>query len=145
MADKLIEGARNFRDLGGYRTTAGEVVRCGRVFRSAHLANLTDGDLETFTKLGIRTVVDFRPEVEKDLTGHNRLPEGVRYLTLYFRLNVGIDICTPLDTSLFQHPDIFLELQNSILLFCQYFLQPVLGLSKFFFFSFQEPLLPFHQ
>lgn len=82
MADKLIEGARNFRDLGGYRTAAGEVVRRGRVFRSAHLANLTDDDLAAFRRVGIRTVIDFRPEVEKEMTGHNRLPDGVRYETV---------------------------------------------------------------
>lgn len=82
MTAKLIEGARNFRDLGGYTTTDGHVVRRGRVFRSAHLANLTDGDLETFRRLGIRTVVDFRPDTEKDLTGHNRLPDSVRYVTV---------------------------------------------------------------
>ncbi len=82
MTDRLIAGTRNFRDLGGYRTATGEVVASGLVFRSAHLANLTDDDLDTFKRLGIKTVIDFRPEVEKEMTGHNRLPDGVRYVTV---------------------------------------------------------------
>ena len=36
-----LEGASNLRDLGGYRTADGRVVRRGRVFRSAALAKLT--------------------------------------------------------------------------------------------------------
>ena len=82
MVDPVITGARNFRDLGGYRTVDGRVVRSGRVYRSAHLANLTDADLVTLERLGIRTVVDFRPDVEKEMTGHDRLPDGVRYVTV---------------------------------------------------------------
>ncbi len=82
MTTRLIEGARNFRDLGGYTTADGRVVRKGLVFRSAHLANLTDGDVGKFAQLDIKTVVDFRPEVEKELTGHDRLADGVRYVSI---------------------------------------------------------------
>src|SRR5229473_3010704 len=39
-----LEGGSNFRDLGGYRTAEGHLVRRGAVFRSAHLGNLTDQD-----------------------------------------------------------------------------------------------------
>jgi protein-tyrosine phosphatase len=80
--DKLIEGVRNFRDVGGYRTEDGHVVRTGLVFRSAHLANMTDRDIRTFERLGIRTVVDFRPDTEKELTGHDRMPHGIRYVSV---------------------------------------------------------------
>jgi protein-tyrosine phosphatase len=60
-----LEGARNFRDIGGYPTTDGKHVKWGRVFRSDALHNLTDGDYETLSKLGIRTVCDFRSEIER--------------------------------------------------------------------------------
>src|SRR5262249_2483828 len=39
-----LEGAANFRDLGGYRTADGKSVRWGRVYRSNNLANLTEAD-----------------------------------------------------------------------------------------------------
>ncbi|MCP3994545.1 MAG: tyrosine-protein phosphatase [bacterium] len=82
MTNPLIEGARNFRDVGGYATNDGRVVRSGLVFRSAHLADLTDRDLETFADIGIKTIIDYRPEVEKEMTGHDRVPPGVRHRTI---------------------------------------------------------------
>lgn len=44
--DRLVavDGALNFRDLGGYDTTGG-VVATGRVFRSDSLHRCSDGDL----------------------------------------------------------------------------------------------------
>ncbi len=81
MPHSLMEGARNFRDIGGFGTDDGSRVRTGMVFRSDRLANLTDSDMERFADLGIRTVVDFRPDLEKELTGSNRLPDGVHYVT----------------------------------------------------------------
>ena len=82
MTHSLMEGARNFRDIGGYTTTDGRSVRRGRVFRSAHLANLADRDLSKFADLGIRTIIDYRPEVEKEMTGHDRVPPGVQHHTI---------------------------------------------------------------
>ena len=82
MAEELVEGARNFRDIGGYSTADGRSVRHGRVFRSAHLANLTNRDLDTFAALGIKTIIDYRPEVEKEMTGHDRVPPGVDHHTI---------------------------------------------------------------
>jgi len=82
MSHSMLKGARNFRDLGGHVSEDGRRVKSGLVFRSDRLANLTDGDVDRLRELGIRTVVDFRPEEERDLTGHNRLPEGVATVTI---------------------------------------------------------------
>jgi protein-tyrosine phosphatase len=60
-----LDGAHNFRDLGGYRTRDGRSVRWGLFYRSDHLADLSDADLETFAALGIRLVCDFRSPEEK--------------------------------------------------------------------------------
>ena len=80
--ETTLEGAPNFRELGGYRTTSGHTVRTGRLFRSGHLAQLTDRDLLTFARLGIRTVVDFRPRSEQDMFGADRLPPDVDYIEI---------------------------------------------------------------
>ncbi len=78
----VLSGAPNFRDLGGYRTEDGRVVRRGRVFRSGHFAELTDPDVATLEDLGIRAVIDLRLEFEVGIFGRDRLPSGASYLSL---------------------------------------------------------------
>lgn len=60
-----LEGGRNFRDLGGYRTVDGRMVKWDKVFRSGSLASLTDKDYAALAPLGIQTVVDFRIDYER--------------------------------------------------------------------------------
>jgi len=59
-----LEGAVNFRDLGGYETLSGKRLKWGRVFRSDHLAGLTDRDLRFLKHMRIRSVCDFRTAAE---------------------------------------------------------------------------------
>jgi protein-tyrosine phosphatase len=60
--DRLIalEGAVNFRDLGGYAAAGGTRTRWRRLFRADGLGELTEGDLTVLRSLGIRTVIDLR-------------------------------------------------------------------------------------
>jgi protein-tyrosine phosphatase len=62
-----LEGAVNFRDLGGYATTDGQRTRWRVLFRADGLSELTTPDLGIVRELGIRTVVDLRSgqEVEQ--------------------------------------------------------------------------------
>lgn len=60
----LLQGASNFRDVGGYRNAEGRRVRRGQVFRSDHLAGLTDEDLVRLQGLGIGHSLDFRGAAE---------------------------------------------------------------------------------
>jgi protein-tyrosine phosphatase len=60
-----LEGAKNFRDLGGYRTLDGHYVRWGLVYRSNHLVNLTAKDFEYVNSLGIRLICDVRSDSER--------------------------------------------------------------------------------
>jgi protein-tyrosine phosphatase len=68
-----LEGAPNFRDLGGYPTADGRSVKWGLFYRSDNLAHLTDADLEKVASLGIKLVCDFRSEPEKQAEP-DRLP-----------------------------------------------------------------------
>jgi protein-tyrosine phosphatase len=61
----LLDGASNFRDLGGYATVDGGVVRTGMVFRSGALHALTDADRERLRELGVGVAVDLRPPEEQ--------------------------------------------------------------------------------
>jgi len=55
-----FEGIVNFRDLGGYETTGGRRVKWGRVFRSGHLARVTQKDKTLLKRMGIKVICDFR-------------------------------------------------------------------------------------
>jgi protein-tyrosine phosphatase len=60
-----LDGAKNFRDLGGYRSAEGQYVRWGLVYRSGYLADLTRQDYEYLSGLGIRLVCDVRADGER--------------------------------------------------------------------------------
>jgi protein-tyrosine phosphatase len=70
MSDPLarhlnLEGASNFRDLGGYRTNDGRVVRWRQIFRSNHLGHLTAADTDIIRNLGLRSAFDLRGREER--------------------------------------------------------------------------------
>ncbi len=60
-----LQGGRNFRDLGGYRTADGRMVKWGLLYRSGQMHDLTPADYTYLQKLGIRTVCDFRDTRER--------------------------------------------------------------------------------
>lgn len=67
-ADRRISfegGVTNFRDLGGYRTRLGAVVRWGQVFRADALHGLSEEDLVLYHQLGLRAVYDLRGDEER--------------------------------------------------------------------------------
>lgn len=72
----VLEGATNFRDVGGYPTADGRVVRWGSVYRSDSLEDLTPSDVERLLLLELREVLDLRSTREVEafgttpLTGH---------------------------------------------------------------------------
>ena len=67
-----VDGAFNFRDLGGIDAVDGRPLATGRLYRSAALDALTDRGLATVQRLGIRTVIDLRSAHEVE--HHGRFP-----------------------------------------------------------------------
>ena len=63
-----LQGASNFRDLGGYIGHSGRPLRWRRLFRAEHLAGLTDADRATLAQLGLARAVDFRGLNERAAT-----------------------------------------------------------------------------
>lgn len=55
-----LEGASNFRDLGGYPAGNGHSLRWRQIFRSNHLGHLTRGDVGIVRGLGVKSAFDFR-------------------------------------------------------------------------------------
>ncbi|WP_405009062.1 tyrosine-protein phosphatase [Kitasatospora sp. NBC_01539] len=81
LADRSLHlaSAPNFRDAGGYRTSGGHWVRMGVLYRSGDLARLTDADLATLRRLGIRTDIDLRTASER-AASPDRVPTGTTYV-----------------------------------------------------------------
>ncbi len=71
-----LQGASNFRDLGGYRGHGGKALRWRSVFRSDHLADLSAQDHAALQRLGLAHAVDFRGVGERAALSYD-LP-GVR-------------------------------------------------------------------
>ncbi len=68
-----LDGAFNFRDLGGLPTIDRATTRVGRMFRSDALHHLHPADVDVLTELGMRTIIDLRSAVELERTGRGPL------------------------------------------------------------------------
>ena len=60
-----LQGAHNFRDLGGYPGHGGRPLRWRKLFRSAHLGGLTPQDHAQLAPLGLARTFDFRGHAER--------------------------------------------------------------------------------
>ena len=73
-----LEGAYNFRDLGGYPAADGACTRWGMLYRSDSLAALTAAGWQTLRRLQVKTIVDLRSSFET-ASAPIRPPEGITY------------------------------------------------------------------
>ena len=73
-----LEGALNFRELGGYITKDGRKVKKGLFIRGGKLSSLTLSDLEIIQSYHIKHILDFRSKVESSIDPDPSL-EGVVY------------------------------------------------------------------
>lgn len=77
-----MDGAVNFRDIGGYGAGPGRQTRWGRVYRADSLAELSAADLDRLVALDLHGIADFRLPAEREARP-DRLPpgHGMRLLT----------------------------------------------------------------
>ena len=86
-----LQGGVNFRDLGGYETSDGRLVRRGLLYRSGTMTGLTASDYEYLRTLNIEVVADFR-STEERLREPTRWPgdaEAPRRLERDYELQFG--------------------------------------------------------
>lgn len=84
-----LEGAHNFRALGGYATTDGRHIKAGLLYRSDGLDKLSDADLVELQALKLSSDFDFRTQAEADVAP-DRLPSGVRRIALPMGADLNI-------------------------------------------------------
>lgn len=66
-----LDGASNFRDVGGLATSHGRHVLRAQVYRSDHLARLNAADHERLLALRVTRCVDLRGHLEREATPYN--------------------------------------------------------------------------
>jgi hypothetical protein len=77
-----LDGACNFRDLGGYGMSDGARVRWGTVFRSDALHQLSPDDLRRLEELGVERVIDLRSPEEVAALGRGSLADAkIEYIS----------------------------------------------------------------
>ena len=77
-----FEGAFNFRDLGGYATADGRMVKWRTLFRADAVHRLPDAELDQLAVIGLKTVIDLRTGSEVE-HGHLHDPErGIQHVHL---------------------------------------------------------------
>lgn len=62
-----LQGAPNFRDLGGYEAEDGRRLKWGKLYRSSKLSALTEVDIRSVRRLGLTLICDFRQVIEQEL------------------------------------------------------------------------------
>ena len=72
-----MSATANFRDYGGYYTQDGRQVRWGKLFRTGHMGEMNDRDIDVLRQLNIQTVCDFR-RLEEAAKQPSLLPQGLQ-------------------------------------------------------------------
>src|SRR5260221_3622323 len=75
----VLQGAANFRDLGGYETKDGHHVKWNEIYRSADISKLTDADLAILKDKKITYDVDLRGRQES-AQAPDKLNPGTDYI-----------------------------------------------------------------
>jgi protein-tyrosine phosphatase len=81
LREVKLQGAVNFRDLGGYKNKDGKKVKTGLLYRSAALNTLTDADIAKVAALNIKYDFDFRGPYEVK-TAPDKIPVGTTRISL---------------------------------------------------------------
>lgn len=83
-----LDGAMNFRDLGGYQTTDQRTVAWGRIYRADSLSSLSANDLQLLTKRRVTVDCDLRTAFEQGAMP-DKLAAGMKYVNCHVYAEEG--------------------------------------------------------
>jgi len=85
-----VDGARNFRDAGGYATADGHVVKRHSLYRSGSLGQISEEGRRELQALGIVGIVDLRTTQERARDGNDWLAHaGLGYWARDYGMSKG--------------------------------------------------------
>ena len=71
-----LQGAYNFRDMGGYAAQEGKKTKWNTIYRADDLSRLSEADVEILKSFKIKTIIDFR-SYEEAANSPDRKPATV--------------------------------------------------------------------
>ena len=74
-----LKSLYNTRDLGGMPAENGTVIKEGLLYRSGRLHKIPKSTAKTLFDLGIKTIIDFRTDVERN-EKPDTVIEGIKYI-----------------------------------------------------------------
>ncbi|MDN6042623.1 MAG: tyrosine-protein phosphatase [Lactobacillus sp.] len=77
----LLDGPRNFRDLGGYASADGKMVKWQRIYRADALSQLSDQDCQQLSQLRITANGELRSTYEQTMAPDRHWP-GMRHYSV---------------------------------------------------------------
>ena len=95
----LLQGADNFRDMGGYPAQGGAVTRWGVFYRADALNNLTTSDINLLRDAGLTTVVDMRSRQEAE-----RAPDSLAFSEEIECYNIPLMSESAIDKAIYEAP-----------------------------------------
>lgn len=78
MNQSVFQSDNNFRELGGYVTRDGRILKKGQFYRCGALFNMNEEELKEIQSLGIRSIFDFRSNQEVERKPDPEI-KGARY------------------------------------------------------------------
>ena len=63
-----IQGAHNLRDLGGYHTNDGGIIKWRKIFRAGLLGKIKETEIDKMQALKLESICDFRTLAEQEAT-----------------------------------------------------------------------------
>lgn len=89
-----LEGVNNFRDYGGYESSAGARVKQGLLWRSAQHGDASADDLAAIHQLGIAHVIDLRGPSEREMKPCRRHDDFAAQVWTYPEETAGLALHT---------------------------------------------------
>ncbi len=117
-----VSGVSNVRDVGGYETDSGKVIRQGMVYRSAHMDKIKASGKNTMKKtLKIRTELDLRMKGEGKAGSKSALGKKTNYVNISAPMYAGVWKSEETKRALAKEMKVFADPKNYPIIFhCKY-------------------------